>query len=323
MKKSITNNFKAISKIIPGYKIINQKRLFLNLFLICFLTVFLTLGLQNSQSKENQSLLWKVEYTPDKTYTYIMGSIHIGRKDMYPLKDYIEKAYKNSESLVLEIDMNKVNPMDLMKLMTYQNDNTLKSKLEPDTYSRLSKVFVDNNLPEVVFNKFKPWAAILTAQQLAMKDLLTDDIAPGIDMYFMEKANKDKKEVEELETAEFQMSLFDDFDLIANEYIDYSLEQLDNNNEIEELMTSYINSDIDALDKLINKTKGDFLEYDKILEKILYERNIQMYKKISNWLKTDRKIRFIVVGAGHLVGNKSILSEFEKDSNYKITNIVE
>ncbi|GEM_PF-735333 len=319
MKNIKFNLLKTISKTLHSNKIRNHKILFLNIFLICFLS----LGIQNSQSKENQSLMWKVEYTPDKTYTYILGSIHIGRKDMYPLKNFIEKAYKNSESLVLEIDMNKVNPMDLMKLMTYQNENTLKSKLEPDTYNKLSKVFVDNNLPEVIFNKFKPWAAILTAQQLTMKDLLTDDIAPGIDLYFLDKANKDKKQVEELETAEFQMSLFDDFDSIANDYIDYSLAQLDNNNELEELMTSYINSDIDGLDKIINKTKGEFLEYDKILEKILYERNIQMYNKISNWLKSDRKIRFIVVGAGHLVGDKSIISEFEKDSNYKITNVID
>lgn len=316
-----TKLYKLISKtnIFEFKNILKHRQSVFNIFLICFLI----LGIQNSYCKENTSLMWKVEYTPEKTYTYILGSIHIGRKDMYPLNDFIEKAYKNSESLVLEIDMNKVNPMDLMKLMTYQNNNTLKSKLEPETFSKLSKVFIENNLPEQIFNKFKPWAAILTAQQLTMKDLLTDDIAPGIDLYFLDKANKDKKQIEELETAEFQMSLFDDFDSIANDYIDYSLAQLDNNIEIEELMTCYIKSDIDGLDKIINKSKGEFLEYDKIMDKILYERNIQMYNKISNWLKTERKIRFIVVGAGHLVGNKSIISEFEKNPDYKITNIRE
>lgn len=291
--------------------------------LYLLIIVFSLNNLEIAAKEQKKSLLWKVENTKTHNYTYLLGSIHIGKKDMYPLANYIEKAYNDSKSLVLEVDISKVNPMSMMKLMTFQDTSTLKGKLKPETYTKIKKVFDENNLPEMVYAKLKPWAAILTAQQLSMKDMLNEDIAPGIDMYFVEKAGKDKKQIEQLETAEFQMGLFDDFNLIADEYIDFSLEEMENDEEFEKIINAYKAGDEEALNELINKTKDDFPEYEKILEKILYERNTNMTQKISDWLSAENKVRFIVVGAGHLVGKKSIIDLLNSNKDYKITNIVE
>ena len=294
------------------------------LHLLYLLIIVFTFNNLNVTAKEQKkSLFWKVENTKTKNYSYLLGSIHIGKKDMYPLANYIEKAYNDSKSLVLEVDISQVNPMSMMKLMTFSDTTTLKGKLKPVTYQKIKKVFDENNLPEMMYSKLKPWAAILTAQQLSMKDMLNEDIAPGIDMYFVEKATKDKKQIEQLETAEFQMGLFDDFNLIADEYIDYSLEEMENNEEFEKLINAYKNGDAEALNDLINKLKHDFPDYEKILEKILYERYTNMNKKITDWLNTENKVKFIVIGAGHLVGKKSVIDLMNSNKDLKITNIVE
>lgn len=296
--------------------------------LYLLIIVFSLNNIEITAKEQKKSLLWKVENTKTHNYSYLLGSIHIGKKDMYPLANYIENAYNDSKSLVLEVDISQVNPMSMMKLMTFQDTSTLKGKLKPATYQKIKKVFDENNLPEMMYSKLKPWAAILTAQQLSMKDMLNEDIAPGIDMYFVEKAGKDKKQIEQLETAEFQMGLFDDFNLIADEYIDFSLEEMENDEEFEKIINAYKAGDAEALNDLINKSKDDFPEYEKILEKILYERNTNMTQKISDWLSVESKIeenkvRFIVVGAGHLVGKKSIIDLLNSNKDYKITNIVE
>lgn len=313
--KNITPNqniYKKVTNILSFRKI--------SIFVSIFLYVFAVSNLTAKDKK--QSLLWKVEDTKTKNYSYILGSIHLGKKSMYPLSDFVENAYKESSSLVLEIDISKVNPMEMMKLMMFSDTTTLKSQITAETYTKLKKIFEENGLPEMMFIKFKPWAAILTSQQLMMKGQLDEEIAPGIDVYFMEKAGKDNKEIEQLETIEFQMGLFEEFNSIANEYIEYSLEQLEDETELDNMIKAYINSDTKALNDLINKSKEEFPDYEKILNKILYERNINMTKSIENWITKDKKVRFIVVGAGHLVGDKSIIQLLEKNKSLKVTNVV-
>lgn len=291
------------------------------LYLIIIVFTFNSLNVAAKDKKK--SLLWKVENTKTKNYSYLLGSIHIGKKDMYPLANYIEKSYAESKSLVLEVDISTINPISMMKLMTFSDTTTLKGKLKPETYVKIKKVFDENNLPEMMYSKLKPWAAILTAQQLSMKEMLNEDVAPGIDMYFVEKAGNDKKEIEQLETAEFQMGLFDDFNLIADEYIDYSLEEMEDDTEFDKIINAYKAGDSEALNDLINSSKDEFPDYDKILEKILYERNTNMSKKITDWLINDKKIKFIVIGAGHLVGERSVIDLLNDNKDLKITNIVE
>ena len=73
--------------------------LIFSLVVIFLLAVFA----QDSLSQSKKSFLWKVQ---SKTNTvYVLGSIHYLKKEMYPLDEKIEKAFEQSEILVVEADV--------------------------------------------------------------------------------------------------------------------------------------------------------------------------------------------------------------------------
>ena len=57
--------------------------------------------------------------------------------------------------------------------------------------------------------------------------------------------------------------------------------------------------------------------YIKIYEKLFFERNIKMTNKILSYLKSSESY-FVIVGAGHLIGEKGIVRLLEK-KGYEVT----
>ena len=81
-------------------KSIQIKNIKLTLLVILFL--FQSLNLLFSEKAKSEikgSFFWKTE---SKTaIVYLVGSIHIGRPDMYPLPEFIETAFNKSDYLTL------------------------------------------------------------------------------------------------------------------------------------------------------------------------------------------------------------------------------
>jgi len=60
-------------------------------------------------------------------------------------------------------------------------------------------------------------------------------------------------------------------------------------------------------------------EYQPFIRKIFYNRNLRMASKIRKFLKSDQTW-FVVVGAGHLLGDKGLISLLDRKS-YTITQL--
>src|SRR5574343_296708 len=93
------------------------------LMLMAFLAFFTS---ASAQSKK--TFMWEVE--SDKNKVYLLGSIHIGKEEMYPLPQVIEDAYNESPNIAFEIDITKVNQMEVMELMMLGGDTTLKTLIK-------------------------------------------------------------------------------------------------------------------------------------------------------------------------------------------------
>ena len=66
--------------------------------------LLLALPLLTLAEAGSQPLLYRV--TDEDGHTvYLLGTIHIGREDMYPLSDAVWTAYHASDVLAVEIDM--------------------------------------------------------------------------------------------------------------------------------------------------------------------------------------------------------------------------
>ncbi len=263
---------------------------------------------------KDKLFFWEIKGISNKVY--LLGSIHVGKESLFPLDKKIETAFDNAEYLCPELDPTATNPMDLMKYLTYSDTTTIKSKISNKNYQRIAEELAKHNIPQMLTDKLKPWAAVVTLQQLKyMGEGFT--AASGIDSYLLNrvkgkseysKAQDTLKNILELESVELQMNVFNEFDKIADSFVEYSLDTNDTENSPEfvtELFEFWKKGDTKAIDKLITDSQTKYPEYQNVMNELLYKRNKGMAEKIKTFLN-KKDDYFIVVGSAHLVGKDSV-----------------
>src|SRR3569832_1154859 len=80
--------------------------------------------------------IWRVS-SPGST-VYLLGSIHFGRPEMYPLSSAIDQAYARADALVVEADVTAIDPEQTDAWMAakamYRDGTTLEQHLPPELW---------------------------------------------------------------------------------------------------------------------------------------------------------------------------------------------
>lgn len=273
-------------------------------YLFSLLLVF-TLGL------EGKSLLYKV--SSKKNTVYILGSIHLGKPELYPLDDAITKAYSMSDVLVVEVDPSSEASVALMqKVMLhsgrYPTGMSLKTQLSDTTYRYLLSYVKQRGLSMDKMQSMKPWVVML---QLTLTEMMRLGYSPelGIDQYFLDKARSESKPVVELETAEEQMALLSrDNDAFQDRLLLYTMKSM---TELEPMLkrmfVRWKEGDSDSMERIISVPLDDDPGLQVVYDALITVRNHKMSEKIESFLKSDKDY-FVVVGSGHVVGKEGIVS---------------
>ena len=88
--------------------------------------------------------------------------------------------------------------------------------------------------------------------------------------------------------------------------------------DIEETVTAWKNGDTEQMVKnVLIEPQQEYPELREVYKKIYTDRNLKMAKKISQFLQQN-EIYFVVVGAGHLIGEQGIVNLL-KNRGYKVT----
>lgn len=282
--------------------------------ILLFLLIFLSLLPINAEAK--QHIFWEV--SSDSATVYLLGSIHVGEKSLYPMDKVITDAFDKSDYLVVEVDMNKVNPFELMKRAYLKNGDSLRNYLSPEVYNKLKTEFDKLNIRQSFYSKMKPWFAVLTLMNMKMT-AEGFDAASGIDMHFLNEAKQNNKKVLELETADFQISLLDSIlGDMQDDFVLYSMQDIDSTkSEVDEMYKAWKDGDVKALVKIAFAEYDDMPNAESFKKAFIYDRNVGMAKKIEQFLKMG-KTYFVVVGAAHLIGNKGVLKLLENENKYVI-----
>ncbi len=274
----------------------------------------IVLSCSTAKTKPAETLMWEVKSATNTVY--LLGSIHFATEDFYPLHHAIESAFAKSDFLAVEFDINKADPMKMMKYAFYQDGSTLKDKLDSTTYSQLKNKLEKLGIPEMMISRMKPWFAAMTAQ---ITELTNQGFNAelGIDKYFLTRANEQKKTILELESMEEQLQIFEQIEAFSNEFIQLSLKAIaDTVSNQDLIIDAYKKADIVAIEKLLNEGTDD--ETVKKINFLMNDnRNFKMLKKVENYLE-DRKNYFVVVGAAHLIGENGLINLLNKNSKYKI-----
>lgn len=259
-------------------------------------------------------LLWQI--TSSEGSSWLLGSIHFGRADMYPLPSAIERAYDASAALAVEVNITAVDPAQALQTFnavgTYRDGSTLRDHLSSATWEHLERLVSRYDVPAAMFAEQKPWLAALTltTMELARAGLSEEY---GVDRYFLRRAHEHKPVVE-LETFDGQLELFGQLSPGEQEqFLRGTLRDLD---EGEKLFTDTVEAwragDATAIDTLMNRSFRSVAEGGHLYRVLLADRNRAMTARIERLLQAGKSY-FIVVGAAHLVGKDGIVARLRAD----------
>ncbi|VAW52393.1 hypothetical protein MNBD_GAMMA05-728 [hydrothermal vent metagenome] len=276
-------------------------------FILC---VVLVLGFTSAYADNDKAFFWQVK--SKQATVYLMGAIHFADSSFYPLRPDIESAFQRSDTLVVELNINKIDANAYSQLIArkgvYKTGRTIKDDLTEETWLQLRQRLLHLNVRYETIKSYKPGVLVLTLSSIQVMQM---GFSPqlGIDVYFLTKASQksNPKKIVELETMEQQLDLFLNIpngDLLLKESL-YSLD------EAELLMADMVRYWKQGDDKLMSKLLFEdaltqYPAFSAIYNRLFFERNIKMTEKIDAMLKQKGQY-FVVVGAGHLIGKKGIV----------------
>ncbi|MFC3092848.1 TraB/GumN family protein [Alteromonas sediminis] len=268
----------------------------------------LPIALTVSNAVWADSSVWKV--SKGDAHLFVGGTVHLLPADQFPLPEEFEKAYKASESIVLEvIDLDPQSPeiqQKIMANMMYQDGRTLQSVLSEETYQQLAKVCAEYGMPIENLTMFKP---ALISIMLTMAEFTNLGMAgEGVDKFFEEKAKSDNKARSGLETIDYQISVISSFgEGVEEDFVKKTLADLPKTKEMfGGLIKAWRAGDMDSLHAIMGEAMLGYSE--ELYYNLLVKRNNDWVPKISDML-TTKEVEFILVGAGHLAGEEGVLQQ--------------
>lgn len=277
-------------------------------------------ALTAAAQKDNNSLLWKISGNGIEKPSYLFGTIHMICKEDAFLSENLVKAIREADKVYLELDLdNLFELLGVMTKMKMRNDTTLADLLTPEEYSQIKAHFEKNGsmLPFSVIETYKP----LVASSLLMESAMVCDEQVSMEQLVMEEAKKNGKKIDGLETMAFQMSMFDSipYKIQAKELLKGiatgDKNESDETAEFRKMMEAYKEQDLAKLSDMISKSDEGMMQYEDIL---LYNRNRNWVEKLKTLVKERSMV--IAVGAGHLPGEKGVISLLRKEG-YKVTPV--
>ena len=256
----------------------------------------------------NNTLLWQVSGKGLQKPSYLFGTFHLMCKEDVQFSEALKSAVKSADEMYMEMDMD--DPSILMSgflYMSMKNNKSLKDLYDEKDYDRVQKYFMDTlHTPLMMLQNVKPYFLVA----LLYPRLMKCSTPTGVEEELMKFAKENKKEIQGLETMQFQASVFDSipYEWQAKEL----LKNIDSANqyrdEFNTMLKVYKNQDLDEINKSFAKSEFGSEEYEDLL---LTKRNKNWVGKLKEVMKRESVI--VAVGAGHLVGENGLISLMRKE----------
>ncbi len=291
-------------------------------FIICLLFLLLAFPtgvLFTGESAGDKSFLWEVR--SETGLAYLLGSLHMGTELLFPLAPKIEEAYEKSSVLVVEVNLLLIEETEMEKLIMENAINpnfaTIDQFLPETEFAMLAGKLAEHNIAIEEMAVFRPW---FLATLVSTLDIIKLGFNPdfGIDLYFMQKATGEKN-IWELESAAFQITMLSSLPPEVERLYLMDTLTTDVAETLPRLVEAWKRGDTGLMQDLVFAALTEEPDYYKLYEKIYFERNRQMALKIEEYLHGTETC-FIVVGAGHLVGEEGIV-ELLRNRGYEVKQL--
>lgn len=256
--------------------------------------------------------VWVVD-GPNGGRLYLCGTIHILREKDYPLAPAYEAAYMYSNKLVLELPPGAASGPELTSRMSqlgmYSADTSLEVNVGKETWEAVKKWTEKRGLEVSSMNRFRPWFMALLMTNIEYASLGAK-AEMGVDTHFEQRAKKDGKPAEGLETAEFQIQLFAALsDKQQRELLEQTLAEVSHvAEEYEKIVQAWKRGDLAALEEMMLRESE---RYPDLNELFVTARNLSWMDRLEQLLKNGEKV-MVLTGTLHFISDTGLIELMRK-----------
>lgn len=246
-----------------------------------------------------RALLWRVDGPNGPLFLF--GTVHVGvdASDVEELPPEARSALEQSDVTVLEVDERKIADRHVRDMMMQPAGQKLSDAIGEERVARLSELIAQ---PPRTVERMRPWVA---------ESALVSSFAPderAVDYWLRIHAQVLDHEIAYLETVDEQLDA-----LVRSSTAESLAAVVDQPEEArsatEALLAAYKAGDAEAIAKVAFAPETLELA-PQMYGAMFVERNARWVPKIESYL--ERGDVFVAVGAGHLVGDDSVVRMLEK-----------
>ena len=282
--------------------------------LIVFLAGCSSLG---SFSK-SKSALWRIR--GEHNVVYLLGSVHILPKSVYPLHPALERAFADSQQVAFEVDIGRATGGKVRQAFgeigTYPRGDDLSHHVSALTLQIVKLACAQLGVSYEKAKRFKPslLAELLTLRYTELAGFRED---LGVDNYFYQRAKALNKPIFGLETVSDQANVLLQNEKKGEQHLLFTIGSLPEYKiALTEMVEAWRNGQVDVLDRFLNQDESNDPE---MFYRMFAKRNARWLPQIER-LTHENFNCLVIVGAGHLVGNHGLI-ETLRHRGYRIEQL--
>ena len=255
--------------------------------------------------------MWKV--ADRDTTIYLFGTIHLLPPKTQWRSPVFDQAAAGADTLVVETIIDDKNPQatlgELFKLAVSPNLPPLADRVKPASRDALAKAIKGSGMPPPLFDKLETWAAAFMLLGGQFKALGLEP-SSGVETILKAQFAEGGKTIGQLETNAEQFGVFDTLsEASQRKFLEGVLEDpAASKSQFDVMLKAWARGDVAGVAKSFNDEENDSPE---LLDALIARRNANWTRWVKARLDQPGTV-MVAVGAGHLAGEKSVVSLLEK-----------
>jgi hypothetical protein len=260
-------------------------------------------------------LLYEVK--SDTNTVYLLGTVHVGSRQMYPLSPQVEEAFARSRVLVLEADPeDQSGVVAAVQRSLYQPPDNLGNHVSAELLAQLRAVLPKVGLPIEYAHTMKPALLAMTVTMMEVGRLGYDP-AMGVDVHFARRAKERGMPLEQLESMDEQMRMLESLSAPTQQaMLAYAVQSIADGSfetELRDMMAAWSAGDEAGLRASVERESAALPAGpgDELRDAMYARRNATMAARVEAMLARDAP-HFVAVGAGHLLEQDGVVELLRK-----------
>jgi uncharacterized protein YbaP (TraB family) len=233
--------------------------------------------------------------------SYLLGTVHLGQPAEKLPKVVFEKL-DAAKTFISEADTSNADAQAMMARAMLPPDKSLEEMLGPEDWKKLVAQ-VGATMPPQALSKFKPWFASIAITQSMVPP------GPPMDQVLQDRARKANKKMVFLEELDEQLDLFEK--VVTLDMLKMVINEIPKQKSLmTKVQKAYPSGDADAVASALFEP-AEMKKFPKMYELFFHERNRTWLPELKKQLAAGDA--FVAVGAGHLLGDESVIALLAKE----------